>query len=203
MRLFMVRHGETEWNSERRLQGQADAPLSDKGRAQATALAPLFANGFAPDVVVTSDLPRATATAAILGFPEARLDARFREINVGQWTARLIADIRAEDEAAYKGWRAGSFTPPEGETWAVFKGRVAEGVRTLAAEGHESALVVAHGGVIRAACEALIDLSPSKVVPVGPATVTIFDVEDGEDGLVARLEGFNLAPHAPDLGAPD
>lgn len=203
MRLLMVRHGETLWNSEHRLQGQADAPLSPKGRAQAAALAPMFANGLAPDLVIASDLPRARDTAAILGFPGARLDARFREIDVGSWTAKLIADIKAVDPKGYKGWRAGTFTPEGGEAWASFLARIVEGIKDVARLGAGTVLVVAHGGVIRAACEALVGLVPANVVPVGPATVTIFDVEIEGETLVARLEGYNLAPQNPHLGAPD
>jgi probable phosphoglycerate mutase len=203
MRLVMIRHGETLWNSEHRLQGQADAPLSPKGRAQAAALAPVFANGLAPDVVVASDLPRARDTAAIIGFPNATLDPRFREIDVGSWTAKLIADIKAVDPKGYKGWRAGTHTPEGGEPWSAFVARIVDGIRDLAKGGAETVLVVAHGGVIRAACEALVGLIPANVVPVGPATLTIFDVELEGDGIVARLEGYNLAPRTPHLGAPD
>jgi probable phosphoglycerate mutase len=203
MRLILVRHGETEWNSERRLQGQADAPLSALGREQAAALAPVFRNGLSPDHVVASDLPRARVSAGIMGFQNAALDPRFREIDVGDWSGKLIADIRADDEAAYRGWRAGSHTPPGGESWSAFKDRIVDGVRDLAAADHDTVLVVAHGGVIRAACEALVGLQAANVVPVGPASITIFDVDSTGDRLDARLEGYNLTPARPHLGAPD
>jgi probable phosphoglycerate mutase len=203
MRLYMVRHGETLWNQERRLQGQADAPLSERGREQAKALAPVFRNGVAPELVVSSDLARAHDTARLIGFPEPRLDRRFREIDVGEWTAKLIDDIKAQDAAGYRGWRAGAYTPSGGEDWSDFTARNLAGIRDLVTSGLRTALVVAHGGVIRAACDALIGLPPAKVVPVGPATVTIFDVEIEGDAISARLEGFNLAPQAPVLDAPD
>ncbi|MGL5136402.1 MAG: histidine phosphatase family protein, partial [Beijerinckiaceae bacterium] len=103
MRLVIARHGETEWNSAHRLQGQADAPLSELGRAQAAALARVFRNGLAPDRVVASDLPRAAASAVLMGFAGATPDARFREIDVGEWSGRIIADIQAEDMAAWRG----------------------------------------------------------------------------------------------------
>lgn len=203
MRLVFMRHGETEWNREKRLQGQADAPLSARGRAQAEAMRPIFANGLSPDYVVASDLPRARDTAALIGFPEAKLDPRLREIHVGDWTAKLIADLKAMDDAAYRGWRAGTFTPQGGETWAAFKARIHDAIEDLVASGRPSALIVAHGGVIRAACEVLIDLPPARILPVGPASLTIFDVELSAGHLIARLEGFNLTPANPHLGAPD
>ena len=77
-RLFLVRHGESEWNAVRRLQGQADISLSAKGEAQATALASTVAQ-LAPDRVVTSDLRRAYQTASLLGYPDAQRDHRLRE----------------------------------------------------------------------------------------------------------------------------
>ena len=69
-RILLVRHGESEWNAVRRLQGQADIDLSQKGRRQAAALAPVV-EGLAPDLVLTSDLKRAADTAALLGYPQA------------------------------------------------------------------------------------------------------------------------------------
>jgi probable phosphoglycerate mutase len=203
MRLVMARHGETEWNKARRLQGQADAPLSARGREQAAALAPVFLNGLAPDRVVASDLPRARASAAIMGFADAALDPRFREIDVGDWSGRLIGELQAQDPEAWRGWRAGHYTPPGGESWAVFKGRVLAAVSDLAREGAGTTLVVAHGGVIRAACEALVGLAAAHVVPVGPASLTLFDVRPGPEGLEARLEGYNIAAAQLHLSAPD
>jgi probable phosphoglycerate mutase len=203
MRLVLARHGETEWNRTRRLQGQADAPLSERGREQAAALAPVFRNGLAPDRVVASDLPRARVSAAIMGFGDAALDARFREIDVGEWSGRMIADIQAESMDDWRGWRAGSHTPPGGESWEAFKARVLDGVADLAKDGDGTTLVVAHGGVIRAACEALVGLAAANVVPVGPASLTIFDVSTGPNGVTAKLEGYNVAPANPHLGAPD
>ncbi|MES2549577.1 MAG: histidine phosphatase family protein, partial [Pseudomonadota bacterium] len=96
MRLLLVRHGQSEWNAGRVLQGQADVPLSDLGRAQAAALAPVVA-GLAPDRAVTSDLVRASVTAAILGYTNARPVPALREINVGVWQGRSIPDLIAED----------------------------------------------------------------------------------------------------------
>lgn len=203
MRLILVRHGETTWNAEHRLQGQADAPLSEKGKAQAASLAPAFANGLAPDLAVASDLPRTRETARLIGFPDAEPDARWREIDVGTWTAKRIEDIRAGDEAAYKGWRAGTYTPEGGESWAAFRARIEGAIRDVAARCSGTALVVAHGGVIRAACETLVGLAPARVVPVGPATATIFEVSLDEGALAGKLEGYNLSPREARLGAPD
>lgn len=112
-RLLLVRHGESEWNAARRLQGQADIGLSETGEAQAVSLAPTIAK-LAPDRVITSDLRRARRTADLLGFPEAVKEPGLREVDVGAWTGREIETIIADEPDAYRAWRAGTFAP-EGE----------------------------------------------------------------------------------------
>src|SRR5690606_9626425 len=104
-RLMIVRHGESEWNADRRLQGQADIALSPKGRSQAQALIPVIA-GLNPDRTICSDLERAHDTAKLLGIADADCLTELREINVGDWTGRPIEDIRTSESAAYQGWRA-------------------------------------------------------------------------------------------------
>lgn len=198
MRLLLVRHGQSEWNAGRVLQGQADIPLSDLGRAQALALAPTVA-ALAPDRAVTSDLARARDTAAHLGHPTARLDPALREIDVGAWQGRSIPALQQEDAAAYSGWRAGTHRPDGGEDWPAFVARVDRAIRAEAAVGGRTVLVVCHGGVIRAALQALIGLTPRAVLPVAPASLTAVRL----DGGTARLELYNWRPGLPELGAPD
>lgn len=115
-RLLLVRHGQSSWNAEERLQGQADPPLSELGRAPALALAlaPVLRT-LAPDLVVTSDLARVRQSAELLGYPDAPADARWREFDLGDWTARTKAEVRAESNGAYSAWRAGRAGPPGGE----------------------------------------------------------------------------------------
>jgi probable phosphoglycerate mutase len=201
MRLLLVRHGQSEWNAGRVLQGQADVPLSDLGRAQAAALAPVVA-GLAPDRAVTSDLLRASVTAAILGYPTARPETALREINVGVWQGRSIPELMAEDMASYTGWRAGSHRPEGGEDWGSFVARVERAItgecRSL---GAGTLLVVCHGGVIRAAMQAFLGLRPQNVLPVAPGSLSVLRLADTGPG--ARLELYNYCPNAPELGAPD
>src|SRR5215218_1994878 len=94
-RLILVRHGESTWNAEERLQGQLDPPLSERGRDQSRALAGVL-DGMPDDRVVCSDLGRARETAELLGLRPARLDARWREIDVGEWGGRTAAEIDAQ-----------------------------------------------------------------------------------------------------------
>jgi glucosyl-3-phosphoglycerate phosphatase len=201
MRLLLVRHGQSEWNAGRMLQGQADVPLSDLGRKQAATLAPVIA-AFEPDRAVTSDLTRARETAARLGHPEASPEPLLREIDVGHWQGRLIDELLADEPEAYAGWRAGTHRPEGGEGWKDFLSRVGAALHGEIAVGQaKTLLVVCHGGVIRAALQALLGLEPRHVLPVAPASLTALRV--GPDGRPPRLELFNYIPDHPQLGAPD
>ena len=197
-RLMIVRHGESEWNAVRRLQGQADIALSQKGMDQARALAPVV-SALAPDRVICSDLDRAHHTARLLGVAEPLCCPGLREIDVGAWTGRPIAALRADDPAGYEGWRAGTFTPPEGEAWPDFVSRTSSCVLDHLATA-ERLLVVCHGGVVRALLEHFLALTPSRIIPVGPASLTIL-AAPARSAL--RLELFNYTPALPILDAPD
>jgi glucosyl-3-phosphoglycerate phosphatase len=98
-RLFIWRHGQTEWNSSDRIQGHTDVALDDVGRAQAVSAATALAR-HKPDLIMSSDLRRAAETAATLaavtGLP-IHFDARLREQNFGTWQGMT----RAEAAAAY------------------------------------------------------------------------------------------------------
>lgn len=201
MRLLLVRHGQSVWNAGRRLQGQADIPLSDLGRAQARRLQPVLA-ALAPDRAVSSDLSRAAETAELLGLG-AELRPGLREIAVGGWQGEEIAAIIAREEANYRGWRAGSHAPAGGESWGAFRTRVVEAIAAEIAAGVTHSLVaVCHGGVIRALVEHYLGLSPSQIIPVGPASLTVLRFSEPA-AAAARLELFNYRPDLPDLAAPD
>ncbi len=184
-RLVLVRHGETEWNAREVLQGQADIELSDNGRAQARALATVVGH-WAIDHAVTSDLKRAKQTAVLLGYPDAREDSRWREADLGEWTARDAKELQTTHGDEYRAWREGRSAPPGGEDFGALSRRIAAAIADLnAAEG--TVLVVSHGGVIRAALAHLINLTPERIVPVHPGSLTVFEFDKGP-----RLKLYNV-----------
>ena len=202
MRLILVRHGETVWNAERRLQGHADAPLSERGIAQVQRSARFFADGYAPGLIVASDLSRACHTAELLGFSGFATDRRLREMDLGEWTGRWIAEIEASEQGAYRDWRLGSYTPPRGEGWEAFKDRVGEAVTDAIGRSEGDVVIVTHEGVVRAACDLLVGLEPSVLSPIVPAAITIFNITHSAQSYKARLVTFNFAPSPDDLKAP-
>jgi broad specificity phosphatase PhoE len=162
-RLVLVRHGQSTYNASGRLQGQIDTPLSDQGRAEAEALRP-FLPRF--ERVVTSDLQRASETAALLGYPDARRDPRWREIDLGAWAERPIADFEDEQQGA---WRGGPLHAGDGESWAQFVARVGAALDELEGEW----LIVCHGGVIRAALTHVTGADPQTIIGPPNTSVTV------------------------------
>lgn len=201
MRLLLVRHGQSEWNASHRLQGQADIDLSELGRAQADTLRPVI-EAIGPCRAVTSDLQRVRETAKRIGAGDAEPMPALREIDVGAWTGRAINEIVAEDEAAYLGWRAGTTTPPGGETWDSFADRVCAVIEMQARTPCANLLVVCHGGVIRAVLQRFLHLQPANIIPVGPGSLTAIRLANGT-GKPNRLELFNYRPDRLEFEAPD
>jgi glucosyl-3-phosphoglycerate phosphatase len=174
-RLVIVRHGESTWNAEKRLQGQLDPPLSERGREQARELAASFDfSAFAPKRVVCSDLSRARETAELLGVEPARYDERWREIDTGSWSGRVAAEIDAQG-GGLTNWRGGPRTAPDGETWPAFAERVSGAFDELVAAGG-SWLVVSHGGCVRAVCAHVTHADHLRLASPGNASTTTFEL---------------------------
>jgi probable phosphoglycerate mutase len=183
-RLLLVRHGQSTYNAQARLQGQADPPLSEAGRQEAELLQPALAR-FPQDRVVTSDLLRARETAALLGYPAARPDPRWREIDVGEWAGRPLSEFPFDSEPA---WRGGPLHAPDGESWDELQARVGDALDELMAAGG-SWLVVCHGGVVRAALSHVTGADPKRVAGPGNASVTVL-----RPGDPPRLEAYGWTP---------
>ena len=190
MRLILVRHGESEWNASGRVQGQADPGLSAAGREEALRIAPLVL-AERPEVVVSSDLRRAAETAALLGAGPVETDARWRESAMGDWTGRTSAELLADPSGAFAAWREGRESPPGGESFDQMRARIGAAARDLQARGVARAVVVTHGGPVRAACAELAGLLPWSLVPVPNACVTIIEMD------ARRLRAFAVRPPSP------
>ncbi len=190
LKLLLVRHGETTWNSSRRLQGDTDIPLSDNGRRQARALRAAVAV-HEPDALVCSPLSRTRETAALLGHqPDpADLDPSWAEAHLGEWAGRYAADLRAEGPE-YDAWRAGTFRPPGGEGLNELAERVLLGLSSVRRRTEGTVLVVTHGGPVRAVLRHLLGLEPTRIVPAAPASLTVLQLS----GESARLAAYNVVP---------
>jgi broad specificity phosphatase PhoE len=150
-RLLVVRHGESTWNAERRWQGQADPPLTERGANQArraAVAAPDYANF---DLVITSSLQRARLTgeliAQALDVAIAPPVSDLSERAAGEWEGMT----RSEIEAAYPGYLEAGDRPRGYETDESIVERASAALELLAAEySGRTVLVVSHGGIIHA-----------------------------------------------------
>lgn len=152
MKIYLLRHGETEYNAQKKYQGVRDIPLSDKGRSE------LRRADISPKVVYVTPLVRTAQTALAL-FPGARqiVVPEFQEMNFGIFEGRSYLDM--EDDPAYRAWvDSGCEAPiPGGEQKEKFSQRVCAAFEALADRaleaGEERLVIVSHGGTQMAAME--------------------------------------------------
>ena len=167
-RLWLVRHGETEWARLGRHTGHTDIPLTDTGRAQAEALRPRLA-GLLFDTVVSSPLSRALDTARLAGFAgRVEIDADLREWDYGGDEGRTTLEIRAE-RPGWSIWRNGVRSGEAIEAVAARADRVIARARALDGD----TLVFAHGHVGRVLGARWVGLPPSAGARFALATATI------------------------------
>ena len=151
---FFVRHGETEWNRERRTQGHTDIPLNERGRKQAQTVAQYLC-GQDIDLIVSSDLARARETTEIIAKKigaEVILERRFRERHFGTWEGKTAEEIGEEVIRKFRETQLG----PDGETFEELEVRVKEALSHHKDQHkHKNVVVVGHGGTIRAVLSSL------------------------------------------------
>jgi probable phosphoglycerate mutase len=217
-RLILVRHGESVWNVERRVQGHTCRGLTAHGREQAErtaqALAPLVRDA----VIVTSDLGRCRDTAApliaALG-TTPRVDAALRERNFGTWEGLTREDLEREDPQRFARWRAGEDVVAEvgGESDTVLRQRAGAmflQLLGLSADTHsvdgsvavadvDTVVAVTHGGTIWYGVHELLRLTDYRLGGVDNASVTELVVggrgPSGLDLATPRLARFNETAH--------
>jgi alpha-ribazole phosphatase len=165
--LILVRHGRTDWNDAKRLQGHADVPLNAAGRRQARWVARRLA-GDVIHAVYSSDLCRARETAelAVAGRGLAVVtEPRLRELDFGRWEGRVYDEIQADFAGHVLAWERdpANVAPPGGETLAELTERVAAALSDiLKAHAGQTVLVVAHGGSIQALLCLAYGLAPRR-----------------------------------------
>ncbi len=153
MRLLLVRHGETEWNIERRFMGQEDSPLSARGERQVAAVA-LRLSQEPIDLVTSSDLGRAAATAMSItercGLPLI-LDPRLRERHAGVLQGLTTDEAQQRFPDAFTGFRrlGASFCIPGGESVEQVESRIRSFLGDIIArQGCATVVAVTHGAIL-------------------------------------------------------
>lgn len=205
-RIYLIRHGETTWNADKRWQGQTDVPLSDVGRQQARLLA-AYLRARPISAVYASDLARAKATGEAIAEARGltvRTDARLREMHVGVLQGLTIDEIHAcyphELDSLKADWL--DHRIEGGENRRMMQERTYQALEDIAMReaGPEVALVT-HGGVVRVLLHKLFpDHADGRTIPIENTSLTAI----GRLGEGWRLEMLaqtpHLAPHAKPEG---
>jgi broad specificity phosphatase PhoE len=154
--LYMLRHGETAWNTERRMQGTKDSSLTERGRAQALAMGRMLkvqlAQSPGSTIFLRSPLGRVRETSEIIGRElgldpsQWRDDPRLAELSYGQWEGLSWKEIEVTHPTALADWRADphGYCPPGGETHHALRQRSAAVLAEVAASNVRT-VVVGHG----------------------------------------------------------
>ena len=185
-RIFLIRHGETEWNATGRLQGRSNVQLSAVGRHQARLLA-AHAPFPTADAVYSSDLIRARTTAEILAerfdLP-VQLMSELREAAFGDWEGQSIRELAENLTSGFEKF----FTdpelcrPPHGETFADCQERVVNALRKIVADNeNRRVIVVSHGAAIRLALCAALGMPIHKMWAIAQfnMALNVLRVDDG------------------------
>lgn len=204
-RALLIRHGETDWNREARIQGQLNVPLNEVGRAQASRLAERL-RGEGIEVAYSSDLIRTYETAEIAlagsGLPIHRT-ADLREISFGAWQGKRWAEIEREfpQEVLHYRQHYGHYAPPGGESLMALRRRsVAAFHRIVGDHRGQSVALFSHGGPCRAILAEVLGLDAAKARRFGMSNASVHVVEvDGDETRVVLL---NDTGHLKGTGAP-
>ncbi len=198
-RIYLVRHGETEWNTTMRYQGHTDIPLSDKGRQQAQLLGKRLTHenfgGF-----FASDLKRAYETAEIISHShglEIETLPALRELNFGLWEGLSVKEINESFPVEVKQWWEKPLLTriPGGETLNEMIARTVAAVKQIV-ERHsgDNIVIVSHGGVIRSIVGTVLGMDLNKYwrLRLDNACLNIIDFPEWDKGILML---FNDCSH--------
>lgn len=212
IRILLVRHGETEWNKDHRLQGHSNIPLAESGTEQAR-ITGGFVRAQNPQQGYVSHLVRTQQTYAEFGLEvAAQVVPELAEQNLGEWEGWYGLDVRNQFPEEFEGWRAGSFTPAGGETHPELlermKGAFFDIVRATAkiqptasvdlSFSLRTAVAVSHGAALRVLLEGLGLIDRRHFIPLTPASVTVIDIPLHTGPVSSTLPKSGLEEEYPD-----
>ncbi len=193
MRLIMVRHGETIWNAEKKIQGHSDVPLNEAGRNQVLAAASYLAKEELEEIY-TSDLSRAMDTALAIGAHRGLtpiIDQRLRESHMGVWEGLDFNTIYTRYRKEYDAWYGNEegFIPG-GEGVKDVEQRVMSFIEEIALKHQNNVAIATHGGVIKSILACALGPKYLWEQRVDNASITIVQVKE----LKIVPEAINIVP---------
>ena len=197
-KIFLIRHGETEWNKTKRLQGNSDVKLSSEGIHQAKLLAKNFP-AQKIDAIYSSDLLRALATAEFLASKfnlPIKKNPSLRETNFGDWEGKSIVELSAASPNGFENFFTApeKCMPPNGETFLQAQNRAVNALKKIiAAHEDQNVAIVSHGAIIRLIICAALNIPIYKIWSISQfnTSVNILRVDGGN----FTLELLNSTAH--------
>lgn len=199
LKLYLIRHGETDWNAEGRIQGHSDIELNARGLEQARRLAARMPDEGEFAGLYASPLKRAFRTAEMIGSAlnlPVTADKRLYERSLGQLEGLTMGEIREKYPEVHRAWHDGGTRPhiPGEESRDAFLRRVTEFVRDVRATHADGrVLAITHGGTINMLLMVALNLDIERPLPFYIDNASINVVQWGERG--ARLRVLNDAYH--------
>jgi broad specificity phosphatase PhoE len=190
MILYCIRHGQSVYNAEGRIQGQSNVPLSELGRRQSEALARALAD-LSVEAIYASPLRRAMQTAEVIAEAlrlPVQTDPRLQEIDVGVFQDRLPAELAQLYPEELARWSSGDpdFVIPGGESRRQVGRRGREAFESIREAGPGQAVVVSHGRLLIETLKAIVDFPPEQqphALHNGSITTLSFRRKDGAQAL--------------------
>lgn len=200
--LFILRHGQTEWNVARRMQGQSDSPLTALGRLQADLNGRTLARQQQVEALVASPLGRTQTTAELINVHLSvplRFEPALMERDCGDWSGLTLSEIEAAypDDWQARGRDPYHHRPPAGENLPDMEQRVAAVLADLLDGPERSLALITHGVMSRVLLKRLLDLSPGEAVTVRHPNELFYRLEIKAPGRVRSayfLEGQGPRP---------
>ncbi len=183
--LYIVRHGETDWNARGRFQGQTDIPLNAKGKRQARHNADILRHAiaeprdwafYASPLTRTMETMQAVTEALDVPMDTVHLDKRLMEVSFGQMEGQTWIEMQSGSSPLPRdGAEKWHFAPPGGESYEMLRMRVAKWLKGLTGPS----VVVTHGGVMRALLVLLSDMDIANAVTFDTRQDAVLQVCDG------------------------
>jgi broad specificity phosphatase PhoE len=201
-RVFLIRHGITDWHASQRVLGQRDIPLSEEGLAQAEAVAALL-EGVPLAELIASPLARATQTAEAIGRRfslDVARDPRLIDFRLGKWTGMTYEEVSASEE--YQRFLADPLSEriPDGENLAEIRSRAVSAVEQALEDSPsgDAIAMVTHAGIIRVVLAHYLGSHPANYhrIRVSPGSVSVLAFRDGYE--LPRVLATNLTSSLAD-----
>ena len=188
--LYFIRHGQTEWNAERRMQGQWESDLTELGHEQAQQTASIVAE-LGIDAIYASPLRRTRASAkplCDLTSKNAIFDDRLKEWHAGDWSGNLYADIVTHWPDEWASWREDMwrYRPPNAENFIDLTERGGAFLNEIAATAELRIAIVSHGFITRAMIAYLLNLAPENALRLETPNDAFFRLQRETDGWRAQ-----------------